>query len=588
MPKQQETELREKLSGDLISQVIGIRNRRRAVEERWLRSRRAWMNSDLDRRYRSTDSSPNDYNVPMGRRSMERTVVRGIKLLTPKVKWFEVSPVGNVQREKLENVDNYLWYVLRKKIRSRTNISQLVRCMAMYERCHIKTSIGKRNGLFWPTQRVVDPFSYYIFPETATSYDEAELQFEDFLFSWNKYQAFVEKGIVEEVSKSDLVKPDWPYHLVERLAYQGITDPTESMLSTHFDRITKQIENIGASFLSLTELWLSRSDQLYQVYILWNHKDGAKVVGFIKSEYDEPLYRSTLHRPLPNELYTNSMLDDITELSTLANDQLNRFQDAVDWEQGFIGINESEISRTDSLKVKGRAKWHFKGDPKEAVTMFDPPTSSTNQLRAWQIYLGLINSLGGTGTIAEGQPGRNMPRAGFAVNSLIDLGMSDIQDVAELIEQEVLTPSLSDIYKVSSQFIPEHQLIKIPGGEGLFGAILKKEDIIGDYEFDWIGSLQFQDDNLRAQRLMIFLNLALQPQATALLQQQGYAFNFVDLLRTVWRSGLGERGLNDVVMKMEELQQQIQIDQQSNQGQQGGIAGLSYGLPSVTNGFVQQ
>ena len=250
--------------------------------------------------------------------------------------------------------------------------------------------------------------------------------------------------------------------------------------------------------------------------------------------------------------------------------------------------------------MKGRAKWEFSDDPRQMLQFINPPDTSTNILRAWQIELGLINSLAGSGTIAEGQPGRNMPRAGNAVNSLINLGMADIQDISELIEQEVLTPSLGDIYKVSSAFIPEHQLMKIPGGKGLFGSILKRADIIGDYEFEWVGSLQFQDEAQRAQRLMIFLNLM--QTLAPILQQQGYQFDAPKLIKMIWRYGLGERGLSDVVVPIQQqsVQQPFSPGQeQSGQVQNGqgnaaanvkgqGVAGLQYQLPKPANGFVRQ
>lgn len=595
MPRAQEVELKRQLSASLIDTVIAVRQRRRLVEENWLRSRRAWMNMNFESHFRSTDTSPNNYNVPAARRAAERSVVRGIKLLTPNVKWFEVAPMGDVPDEKIDNVDKYMWYILRKRIKSRSNISQLVRSMCMYGLCHIKTGIVVQNGQVWPSQRAVDPFAFYTFPETANTPDEADLVFEDFLFSYERYKTFSDRGIVEEINKSDLVKPDWPYHLTERLAYQGITDPTQD-INVNIDRVSNSLEKIGASFVSLTELWLPKNDALYQVYIAWNLKDGASVVGFVKSEYDQPLYRSVVHRPLPGELYTNSQMDDITELNTMQNDDINKFKDAVDWEQGFVAFSNQGSGgdmRRDSYKMKGRAKWEFSDDPRQMLQFINPPDTSTNILRAWQIELGLINSLAGSGTIAEGQPGRNMPRAGNAVNSLINLGMADIQDISELIEQEVLTPSLSDIYKVSTAFIPDHQLMKIPGGKGLFGSILKRADIIGDYEFEWVGSLQFQDESQRAQRLMIFLNLM--PTLAPMLQQQGYQFDAPKLIKMIWRYGLGERGLSDVVVPM---QQQGMVPGGSVNGsgervsdadvKGQGVAGLQYQLPKPTNGFVKQ
>ena len=505
------------------------------------------MGLNYEARFTSSDTSAAGYTIPAARRAAERTIIRGIKMLTPNVKWFEVMPMGaEVDQVKLDNVDNFMWYVLRKRIRSRAVISQLVRSMLLYGMCTIKTSVQVDKGQVWPYQRAVDPFALYIFPETAPTTGEAEVIFEDFLFSYERYRTFVDLGIVEDVKRADFAKPDWPYHLVERMAYQGITDPTAGV-DIALSRTAEKLEQSTQGFASISEVWLKRQDRLYQVYILWNHRQGSRCVGFIESQYDTPLYRTAVHRAMPGELYTSSMMQDIDEMDNIQNDQFNKFMDAVDWEEGFVAVSDAARTsqRSDSWKMKGRAKWEVSDDPRQVLQFISPPITSTNQLRAWQIELGLINAMAGTGTIAEGQPGRNMPRAGQAVNNLITLGMSDIQDVAELIEQEVLTPSLSDIYKVSSQFIPQDQLMAIPGGQGLFGNILKPQDLIGDYEFEWVGALQFQDEQQRAQQLLMFLNMV--PQLAPLLGQQGYQFNLVELLKMIWRYGLGERGLLEVV-----------------------------------------
>ncbi len=302
MPIKQENDLKQQLSSALCQRVIGIRGRRRGVvEENWLRSRRTWMNSALDHRYMGSDTGSGLYNIPAGRRAAERSVVRGVKLLTPNVKWFEVSAMSDISSDKLSNVDKFMWFILRKKIKSRSNIAQLVRSMMLYGLCHIKTSISVTNGMVWPNQRVVDPFAFYIFPETVSDISEAELVFEDFLFTFDKYRTYVQKGIVEDIPQSDLTKPEWPYHLIERLAYQGITDPTADADQV-IQKTKDQLEATSSGFVSLTELWMRRDDALYQAYIAWNIKGGARIVGFFKSEYEQPLYRSVVHRALPGEL----------------------------------------------------------------------------------------------------------------------------------------------------------------------------------------------------------------------------------------------------------------------------------------------
>jgi hypothetical protein len=472
-------------------------------------------------------------------------------------------------------------------------INQLVRCMLLYGKCYLLTTVRVINDQVWPTQRAVDPFSFYIFPETVSDISEADIAFEDYICSYESYRAKVDKGIFEEIPRYKLSAPVWPYHLIERLAHQGLSDPTEVDLNVR-DKAKEMLDRVGSGFVSMSLVWYQTSGSLYQIYIVWNTTP-AKIVACYKSRYDQPTYSGVVHRSLPGESYTTSMADDVVDLHYLANDTLTQFISSVRKERGIWGVNDNLVQRTDSITHGDAPIWHFKDDPKQAMSHIAPNMTSTNELRALQIFLALINSLSGAGTIAEGQPGRNMPRAGFAMQSLISLGMSDIQDVVKLIEQEVLTKGLDDLYRLSMQFIPDDQLIKIPGGVSLTrpkSRIMKKEDLYDDYEFEWIGANQFQDESIRAQRLMIFLNMV--PQLNQMLMQQGYALNIVELLQTIWRYGLGERSLDKIIIPANDLQkalmQKIVMESSSSNGSSGGssMGGIGYSLPSVTSGFVQQ
>src|SRR5206468_3394118 len=112
--------------------------------------------------------------IPAARRVLERTCVRGVKLVTPSVKWFEVAPMGDVTQTQLTNVDQFMWYVIRKRIKSRSIISQLFRSILLYSIAILKTSVAVHNGMVWPAQRAVDPFAFYAFPETCATIDDAE------------------------------------------------------------------------------------------------------------------------------------------------------------------------------------------------------------------------------------------------------------------------------------------------------------------------------------------------------------------------------------------------------------------------------
>lgn len=593
---------KEKLGTQLREQIVAIRDRRRTIELRWLKSRRIWMDADLERRYIPENGIFR--SVPSARRVSERTITRCVAMIMPVLaKRFDIQPATVPSQQNLTNVDSYMNYVYKKRIPTRSIISQLARCTLIYGRPVLKTSVRVYNGRVWPIQRAVDPFAFYMFPETASDFEDCEIVFEDYLFSYDKYAALSKKyDWLDHINVTDLGKPDWPYHLTERLAYSGITDPTQNVANL-IEYTSDQLRKTTTAFVSLTEVWLKREDKLYQVFVAWNLKGGPKTVGFIRSPYDEPLYRTVSHRPLPGETYTNAQFEDISDLELLQRDQLNKFQDAVDWEQGFVITNEQ---RTEQWRAKGRSIWRTSGDPRNDVQFVQPPISSTNQLRAWQIYLGMMNSMGGAGTIAEGQPGRNMPRAGGAVNNLINLGMADIEDMAKLLEGSILTQGAADVFSVT-QFIPESQLIIVPGAEtdinGTKSSIIRKQDLAGSFEFEWIGSSQYQDEGSRAQRVLIFLNMVSQPNMMQALAQRGYTPDFVELLRMSWRYVLGERGLSDVLVKVSDMQAIVASEQpkpaggasngsvngqSANGAASSGQSGLQYNLPALTSGFVQQ
>src|SRR4030095_5275113 len=396
---------------------------------------------------------------PAARRTSERTTVRITKLLTPSVKWHEVFPMrSDIPQERLTNTDQFMNYVYRKKIKTRSNISQLSRTALIYGMAIQKTSVQFQGTQVWPYQRACDPFAFYMFPETSPTTEEAEVVFEDFVFSYEKYRTFVSKGIVDDYSRGDFGRPDWPYHLTERLAYQGITSPTDQVdIAIAKERVGRELQQTTSGFVNMTEMWIRRESVLYQVYIAWNFSrpPTARIVGFFKSAYDNPLYRCAIMLPLPAATYTNNQYEDIQELDNLQKDLLNQFISAVNYEQGFL-LNGTG-TRKDHWRLGSRNIIDVDGDPRESMSFVEPPNTSNNLLRSFQIINAFIQSMGGSGSIAEGQPGRNMPRAGFAVQDLINLGMADIQDVAEVIEQEILTTGLADVYRVSQLFIPEGQ-----------------------------------------------------------------------------------------------------------------------------------
>lgn len=563
------------IADNLAMPISSIKQRRRFIEYEWLKNYAAWQGWPNAAYYVSLAEDSVRYFLPEARQAIEKICDRAVKLLMPKKKWFEVQPFDDASHVNAQSVDTYLRYLLRKKIPCRRNYTMLARCAALYGFCGISTSplVDSQDNV-WPYQRVVDPFSFYVFPETATQRDDALLMFEEMIIPYEVYKAYASSGYALDVDPAHLTNPEWPYHLVERFAYRGLTNPSDfpSGISSgnYEDRKAMTVEALNArssAFVELTNLYVRRGNKWFNGWLIWNYSPNAysrrerssndyrrnDTYMPLLARFDEsptgPKYRWSTYRSLPNELYTNGLMDDIRVLQILFNNQISQTEEARSMATtGPVAVNSDTLTRDQQLRWANREIWRFSGDLNQAFNRVRFEDTSPSGIRAAQITMGLIDRLAGAGTIAEGQPGRNMPRSGFAVNNLINLSMSGIQNLVECLEDDIATPSLSDIHSVSLEYIPEMQLLRIPGTQGMQPAQMRVNDLSGDFTYEWIASLEFQDNEVRAERLMAFLKLVI--DAIPLLSQEGYKINLPALIETIWSDGLGERQITQIIQQM--------------------------------------
>jgi len=160
-----------------------------------------------------------------------------------------------------------------------------------------------------------------------------------------------------------------------------------------------------------------------------------------------------------------------------------------------------------------------------------------------------MDTYAGMGPLAEGTPTRNMPRSGMAVSSLMQMALSDITDASRMMEDMVLTPLMADVHNLTMEFVPKEQIIKIPGTKDFPGRRLTVDSMSGDWEFRWVGSMQSQDYQVRAQRLMGTLGLIakMYPVVVEDLTRRGKRINIEAIMKRVWRDGLGERGADNII-----------------------------------------
>ena len=580
----------------LATPLASIRDRRRFIEYEWLKNYAAWQGWPNTAYYTSLADDSIRYFIPALRRALERTNSRILKLLTPKTKWFEVQPFDDTSYANAASLDAYMRFVTRQNtalLPFRRNLSALSRCLLLYDFAVLKTGVAMdAAGDIWPTQRAVDPFSFYVFPETATNPHDALMLFEDTIIPFETYQSFVDANLAEPLAANSLTRPIWPYHLIERFAYRGLTNPSDFPIgvadnyTTRKDDVVAALNGRAAAFVDLTDLWVKRSGTWFNAWLVHNlHSYGDAHTSYrgvpgrtvtgntpflarLDKHETPPSYKWTTHRPLPGELYTNSLADDARVLQILFNNQVSQTEEARQMATTGPVIFNQNSKRTQQYRYRNREIWYVDGDVRESFTRLNYEDTSPSGLRMAQVTLGLIDSMAGAGTIAQGQPGRNMPRAGFAVNNLLNLSLSDVQDVAETTEQDVLTPSLMDIHSQTLLYVPPSQLIAIPGSSEYHALALQKVDLQGKYLFEWIGSLEFQDRETKAERLMLFARLLL--DAFPIIQQAGYKLDIPQLIQQIYINGIGVRGMPQII-------RELTPDERAQQQQQTALQGLLQG-----------
>lgn len=528
-----------------------IRTRRQTIIEEWLQVHEAWKGK-FSRTFFKSEMF--NHYIPYFRRSIERMTKRGAQMVLPTTEFFEVYPLDEFDDEagkNTENVMQYMLWLVRKKLRMYSVVKQLFRTHALYGRAILRPGVRVfiENGkqVVWPTLRVVDPFMFTMWPETVTDPADAQLIFEDAYIPFEQYEDDVTAGRSLALNVDELEDATWIDNIIRRLQSSGLTEPQNQNQPT----ATSETKDVPKTrFVWRTEVWFRKNGGWSFVHLVWNVRGGPKVVRKSRELFERPLFRVSIDREIPGEQYTSSLGSDQEPLQILLNDQINMALEGQAMEfSPPAAIDNNLVTRASSLVYRPRAKWLV---PPEGVKWLEMKTPARQGLQGFQMTMGLMDAFSGSSPLAEGQPIRNLPRAGFAVSSLLSMSLADIRDVARSFEEDLLSPVLGDLFALTIRFVPERQLIRIPRTGNFKGLAATLKDLSGDYAFNWVGSLQSQDMQDRANRLMTLIG-ALTKGGPVILQDlasRGKRINWEALLKRMWRDGVGERGADSIIEDM--------------------------------------
>jgi hypothetical protein len=550
-----------------------VRDDRNLLRSRWLRFYRIWSVTHDVQGYRGRT---NTY-FPVGRRWIEQWVTRLKRDLFPDADWFACKALREDFEARVPAKVALQKYWMRRHMRLRRHAMPWLRQLVMLGtspvrnvwRCveHEQTALrdvlgddGAPSGrtietlekvadFLGPTFEPVDLFAFYVWPTTASGVDTASLVFEDRCVSRAHLRALADKpldpanesrGTVYE--NTDLLfglydrtfeardAGKWDA-LSQRLADKGFTSPLDMSLPAALrplditectwladlegDEVKPYLVTIGADTIPLR----------IQARPYW-HGGGPWLAGrFVE---------------VTEEFYGRGLPEMFDFLQYFVNDLGNQAGDAFVWSTNPIAVVDvGAVQDPTSLRMAPGAKWLCAPGGVQFTT---PPQGAAQAgFDAVQGFMGLADSLV---TPTPSRPVGTQPgpgdtsAAGFAAQ-LADSAV-DLRAIVENLEDDVMVPLLERSDILSQQCLDRDIILKVAGSDGLelVEHPITVADLVGEYEWEWLGTTAALNQQVRAQQMVQGIALLAQLPEDQ-LAAQNVTVDWAHVVRTYWAVGLG-------------------------------------------------
>ena len=232
--------------------------------------------------------------------------------------------------------------------------------------------------------------------------------------------------------------------------------------------------------------------------------------------------------PFPGDFYGRGLPETLIPMQHQLDDIMNQMMDSTTLTLNPITIvNPAFAPNADSFEVEPGAIWF--ADP-AAIKQFNFPDLTQTGMQNAGLLKNMISEL------SDNQPQIPDPIAGKARSTgqaqlAIGEWQTDLFNFIEQISNEALNPFASQTHALIQQNISDDAIIKITGklaNEWIF-KVVTPEDITGNYDFKWIGSVQAESQSVRTQQMMNLLKIMpmIPPQAGVKLNWQNYVIRLL-------------------------------------------------------------
>lgn len=397
--------------------------------------------------------------------------------------------------------------------------------------------------------RTRSPFSWYLWPVSASAIEEASIVFEDIQVSKQFVDQMARAGIwkdpefINSTINQDALQPEVRTALMEtRGSAQHSTDLRQGELAT---------------WTLLTECWLSMPvpSRLYRQNETPGTPVPVKVVlaGGIPIEvrrnpfwHQRPPY--LLHRmnEATDSFYSVGMGRSMLSLQGLINDFMNQTND-----NGIYGLNP--IIKYNPNLVVGPLEPLAPG---RMIPLTDPEGMVFDRPPVEQLQYGLAlvnqmityaNDLSGVPAVLQGSGAKGGAKTATGSQILQNNVKGELQDLIEDLELRVLMPMMHMVHSLGQQYESAERYLAIAGGEKVQ---FSRDMLQGEFNWRWVASSQAMNRQMRAQQTGQFLQMATSPAVLQLLMQRGRTVDPEAILRKLWEDGLGLRNFDKLLTAM--------------------------------------
>jgi hypothetical protein len=562
-----------------------VRDDRQRLRDKWLRYYRIWSVQHDQQGYRGRT---NTY-LPVGRRWIEQWVARLKRDLFPDTDWFRCRALREEFEQRVPAKQALANYWMRRHMRLRRNALPWLRQLVMFGTSPVRNvwrvaereqtalrdvldEAGEPTGrtvskvetvadFLGPTFEPVDLFAFYVWPPTAARLDDALLQFEDRCIPRAEVLRFAKRPLDARAPDGDMVyegvgalirtydeaitsrmnaRDQSKYDaLAQRLADKGFTTPLDQNLPASLRplditrcRWVADLEDEGAASY-LVEIGADEIPLRVQREPWW-HGGGDWLCG-----------RFT---PVVEEFYGRGLPEVFDHLQYFANDLGNQSGDAFVWATNPIAVVDiGAVQDPTSLRMAPGAKWL--ANP-TGVTFTTPPQGAAQAgFEAVQSYLSLgENLVSPTPARPIGPAGDTGPKGDLQA-AIADSAV-DLRAIVELLEDEVMVPLLERSDIITQQCLDRDIILKVAGADGveLLAQPISVADLVGEYEWEWLGTTAALNQQVRAQQMVqgIALLAQIPPEQ---LQAQSLEVDWGYVVRTFWSVGLALPDADRVLTK---------------------------------------